>query len=283
MVAAKMNSEHQPASPELVAKAVAVIVGNRSEQSHFAGGLVLNAPDGTARYSKDFDVFHDEIHDLDVTSLRDVLSLESAGFEVTKLNTHGEWDRPSSFRKAIVRLGENQLAMDWAHDTAFRFFPIVSDPILGWRLHLFDMAVNKALALAARTVTRDYIDILELSRIYPLEAIVWAACGKDEGFSPLLLLSMMRRFAKIEAGTVDKIKARDLDPIEMKKEWIEISCHAESEITRVADAMVDMPIGVAFVNENGEPGWIGQNPDLKIHLGSLRGCWPTLSAVDENK
>jgi hypothetical protein len=132
-------------------------------------------------------------------------------------------------------------------------------------------------------VTRDYIDILELSRIYPLESIVWAACGKDEGFSPLFLLTMMRRFAKIEPGTVDKIKARNLDPIEMKKEWIEISCNAEAEITRVADNMTDLPIGVAFVNEKGEPGWIGTDPELKIHYGSLRGCWPTLSEVEEAK
>jgi hypothetical protein len=260
-----------------------VIVGNRSEQSHFAGGLVLNAADGSARYSKDFDMFHNEIRDLDVTSIRDVESLESAGYEVEKLNANGEWDKPSSFRKAIVRRGAGQLALDWAHDSSFRFFPIVSDPLLGWRLHLFDMAVNKALALSARTVTRDYIDILELSRIYPLESIVWAACGKDEGFSPLFLLTMMRRFAKIEPGTVDKIKARNLDPIEMKKEWIEISCNAEAEITRVADNMTDLPIGVAFVNEKGEPGWIGTDPELKIHYGSLRGCWPTLSEVEEAK
>jgi hypothetical protein len=268
---------------EFQREVLAVIVGNRSEQSHFAGGLVLNAAERSPRYSRDFDVFHDEIRDLNVTSLRDVRSLESAGYEVSKLNDYGEWDKPSSFRKAIVQRGAGQLALDWAHDSAFRFFPIVSDPLLGWRLHLFDMAVNKALALSARTVTRDYIDILELSRIYPLEAIVWAACGKDEGFSPLLLLSMMRRFAKIEPGTVDKIKARHLDPIEMKKEWIEISCHAEEEITRLADSQIDMPIGVAFVNDKGEPGWIGENPELRIHYGSLRGCWPSVSTVDEGK
>ncbi len=260
---------------------LAVIVGNRSEGSHFAGGLVLNAADGSARYSKDFDVFHDEIRELDASSIRDVEALETAGYEVLKLNATGDWDKPSSFRKAMVRRDAGQLALDWAHDSAFRFFPIVSDPQLGWRHHLFDMAVNKALALSARTVTRDYIYILELARIYPLEAIIWAACGKDEGFSPLFLLTMMRRFAKIEPGTLDKIKARELDPIEMKKEWIGISCHAEEEIIRLADTQLDMPIGVVFVNEKGEPGWIGANPDLKIHYGSLRGCWPVISDVDE--
>jgi len=67
----------------------------------------------------------------------------------------------------------------------------------------------------------------------------------------------------------------------MKMEWITISDKAEEEIIHLADTQLDMPIGVAFVNEKGEPGWIGANPDLKIHYGSLRGCWPVMSAVDE--
>ena len=259
---------------------LSVIVGNRSEQSHFAGGLVLNAADDSARYSKDFDLFHDEIRDLDFNSRRDTAALEAAGFLVERSNRNEEWENPVSFRTAIIQHGDAQVAVDWAHDSAFRFFPIVADPLLGWRLHLFDMATNKALALSARTVTRDYIDILELSRIYPLEAIIWAACGKDEGFSPLLLLTMMRRFAKTEPGNLDKIKARQLDPIEMKKEWIEISDRAEAEIIRVADTLLDLPIGVAFVDAHGEPGWIGDDPALNIHYGSLRGCWPVVRAVE---
>lgn len=255
---------------------LAVIVGNRSEQSHFAGGLVLNAASDSARYSKDFDLFHDEVRDLDFNSGRDTDALESAGFLVEKSNGNGEWEKPSSFRTALIRRDDGVVAVDWAHDSAFRFFPIVEDPQLGWRLHLFDMAVNKALALSSRTVTRDYIDILELSRIYPLEAIIWAACGKDEGFSPMSLLTMMRRFARTEPGNLDKLLARRLDPIEMKNEWLDISDRAEAEILRVAESMIDLPVGVAFVDENGQPGWIGQRPDLKVHPGSLRGCWPTL-------
>ena len=257
---------------------LAVIVGNRSEESHFAGGMVINADDKSARFSRDFDLFHDAVRDLDEHSLRDVATLEAAGYEVEKLPDYGDWTKPTSFRKAIVRRGGEEVALDWAHDSAFRFFPIVSDPVLGWRLHVFDMAVNKALALSARTETRDYIDILELARIYPLQAIVWAACGKDEGFSPLFLLKMMRRFAKIDPMEMDKIRARELNPIAMKEEWITISDKAEEEIIRLADTQIDMPIGVAFVDENGEPGWIGDNPSLRIHHGSLRGCWPVISA-----
>jgi len=262
---------------------LAVIVGNRCEESHFAGGLVLNASEESARFSNGFDMFHDAIVDLDQHSLRDVAALETAGYEVEKALKYGDWSHPSSFRKALVRRNGEEVGLDWAHDSAFRFFPIVPDPLLGWRLHLFDMAVNKALALCARTETRDYIDILELSLIYPLEAIAWAACGKDEGYSPLFLLKMMKRFAKIDPLEMEKIRARKLNPIEMKMEWITISDKAEEEIIRLADTQLDMPIGVAFVNHQGEPGWIGDNPELNIHYGSLRGCWPTVSAVEGKK
>jgi hypothetical protein len=68
-----------------------------------------------------------------------------------------------------VRAADGDLVdIDGAADSAFRFFPIERDPVLGWRLHLFDAATNKALTLAARTETRDYVDIVELDARFPL-------------------------------------------------------------------------------------------------------------------
>lgn len=255
---------------------LSVLVGNRSEASHVAGGMVLNAAEGSARYSGDFDLFHDLVADLVRHSERDVADLEAAGFEVRKVGNPGTWDQPSSFRKAMVMRDGERLELDWAHDSAFRFFPIVPDPLLGWRLHLFDMALNKALAVSARMETRDYVDILELGRIYPLEAIVWAACGKDPGFSPLSLLKMMQRFARIDPATLHEIQARDLDPLAMKEEWIAMSDRAGMNIEHLANTRMDIPIGVAFVDANGEPRWIGDDPTLRIHQGSIRGCWPVM-------
>lgn len=69
----------------------------------------------------------------------------------------------------------------------------------------------------------------------------------------------------------------------MKKEWIEISCLPEQEIIRPADTQPDTPIGVAIVNEMGEPGWLGNHPDLKIHHGSICACWPGVNVVEEAK
>jgi hypothetical protein len=94
-----------------------------------------------------------------------------------------------------VRAADGDLVdVDWAADSAFRFFPIERDPVLGWRLQLFDAATNKSLTLAARTETRDYVDIVEL----------------------------------------------------------------------------------------GVPGWIGDDPTLRLHAPSVRGCWPTVHGIEGN-
>jgi hypothetical protein len=253
------------------------IVANRSELSHFAGGLVLNAPADSSRFSEDFDIFHDEVEDLVNSSERDVTALREAKFEVDLMDGDTSWKTPCTFRKARVRKEGHSVEVDWAQDSAFRFFPIVHDEVLGWRLHLFDMAINKALAITSRRETRDYIDIVELCRIYPLEAILWAACGKDPGYNPLSLHTMVVRFARIDPLQMDKIKARSLDSIAMKEEWTDFHDKARQELTFLADEQPDMPIGVAFVDEKGEPGWIRSNPSLKIHAPSLRGCWPSVN------
>ena len=259
---------------------LAVLAGNRSEESHFAGGIVLNAADDSARFSHDFDIFHELAEEVTRASNRDVESLRRTGFQVETPSRCGEWEKEATFRKARIRRAGESVEIDWAADSAFRFFPIERDPLLGWRLHLFDIATNKALALSARTETRDYVDIVELHRSYPLPAICWAACGKDPGFSPLSLLKMMRRFAKISPTELDKIKARALDPKLLKLAWIEMSDAAEMEMTRLADERPDLPIGVAFVDAAGQPGWLGNDATLRLHAPTVRGCWPTVRGLE---
>jgi hypothetical protein len=259
---------------------LAILAANRSEESHFAGGVVLNAADDSARYSHDFDIFHELAEEVTRASNRDVENLRAAGFDVQTISRKGEWERECGFRKAKVLSGSEIVEIDWAADSAFRFFPIERDPRLGWCLHLFDLATNKALTLSARTETRDYVDILELHRIYPLSAICWAACGKDPGFTPLSLLKMMRRFARVDPAKLEEIQARALDPVALKTLWIEISDEAEAKMTRLADEQPDLPIGVAFVDGDGRPSWIGDDARLRVHVPSIRGCWPTVHGLD---
>ena len=257
-----------------------ILAANRSEVSHFAGGVVLNFADDSPRFSHDFDIFHELAEEVTRASNRDVESLRSAGFAVETPSRYGEWEKESAFRKAKVQRGAEVLEIDWAADSAFRFFPIERDAQLGWRLHLFDIATNKALTLSARTETRDYIDIVELHKTYPLEAICWAACGKDPGFTPLSLLKMMRRFARVDPAKLEEIKARVLDPVALKTAWIEMSDRAEAGMTRLADEKPDLPIGVAFVDAAGKPGRIGDDPLLRPHAPSLRGCWPVVHGLE---
>jgi hypothetical protein len=256
-----------------------VLAKNRSEESHFAGGVVLNASDDSARFSHDFDIFHELAAEVTRASTKDMESLRSAGFQMETISRVGEWEKESTFRKAMVKRGTENVEIDWAADSAFRFFPIERDPQLGWRLHLFDIATNKALALAARTETRDYVDIVELNKTYPLPAICWAACGKDPGFAPLTLLKMMRRFARLDPAKLEEIQARALDPVALKMAWIEISDSAEAKMIRIADEYPDLPTGIAFVDSTGKPGWIGDDPTLRPHAPSVRGCWPTVRGL----
>lgn len=230
--------------------------------------------------SHDFDIFHELAEEVARASDADVSNLRGAGFQVEIPSRYGEWDKPATFRKARVSRAGESVEIDWAADSAFRFFPIERDALLGWRLHRFDMATNKALALSARTETRDYVDIVELHRTFPLPAICWAACGKDPGFSPLSLLKMMRRFAKISPTELNKIKARDLDPMALKMAWIEMSDAAEEAMIRLADEQPEVPIGVAFVDAAGHLGWLGSDPTLRVHEPSLRGCWPTVHGLE---
>ncbi|MBA3888888.1 MAG: hypothetical protein H0X67_24655 [Acidobacteria bacterium] len=259
---------------------LAVLAANRSEESHFAGGVLLHASDDSPRFSRDFDIFHDVALEVVRASERDVASLRGAGFTVATVSRHGEWERDTTFRRAIVRGAGALVEIDWAADSAFRFFPIERDAQLGWRLHLFDAATNKALTLAARTETRDYVDIVELAGRFPLAAICWAACGKDPGFTPLSLLKMMRRFARIDPVELDKIQARALDPLDLKARWLAISDEAEAEMTALADHRPEIPVGIAFVDASGTPGWIGGDPALRRHAPSVRGCWPQVRGLN---
>ncbi len=108
----------------------------------------------------------------------------------------------------------------------------------------------------------------------------WAACGKDPGFTPLSLLKMMKRFARVNPTELDKIKARALDPVALKVAWIEMSTQAEEKMIWVADERPDLPIGVAFVDTVGRPGWIGDDPSLRPHAPSVRGCWPRIPGLE---
>ena len=74
--------------------------------------------------------------------------LEDAGYAVTTLR-----ELPG-FVAAMVGGFDDTVRMEWARDSAFRFFPLLEHEQLGLTLHPFDLATNKVLALVGRDQRR---------------------------------------------------------------------------------------------------------------------------------
>ena len=103
--------------------------------------------------------------------------------------------------RAMVSLHHERVLVQWARDSAYRFFPLKEDPQLGLTLHPLDLATNKALALVGRLEPLDWVDMPEChSRLQPLGFLLWAACGKDPGYTPdfLITLATRQRYAQAE-------------------------------------------------------------------------------------
>lgn len=54
----------------------------------------------------------------------------------------------------------------------------------------------------------------------------------------------------------------------------------DPKMTKLADEQPEMPIGVAFVDASNKAGWIGDDPTLRIHAPSVRGCWPVIKGLE---
>ncbi len=157
-------------------------------ERYLAGGAALHFAPHSARYSDDLDFFHDSEQRVAAAFAADRGHLESAGYAV-----HVELSQPGFIRAVVGRAGD-ATRVDWAHDSVWRFMPLVPDALGGWLLHPVDLALNKLLALAGRAEPRDFFDILFAHRtILPLGGLVWAAAGKDPGLSPLSLLELLKR------------------------------------------------------------------------------------------
>lgn len=240
------------------------IATNRSVESHVAGGLVLNAAASSPRTSDDIDLFHDAEEAVVAASDADVATLTGAGYSVRRQL----WE--PAFRRAWIERDGAGVKIEWARDSAWRFFPIEPDPELFWRLHPFDALTNKALAMGSRAETRDLVDLVHNRGTTPLCAIVWAACAKDAGFTPLLLLDQMRRNARVDLAALREMGATEA-PADLKREWLALTSVAEAEVLRAADAGVEL--GAAFVTADGGIAWF-DSPGAEMHRATLGGVVP---------
>lgn len=249
----------------------------RSGESYFAGGATLNELIGAPRLSRDLDIFHDTEASLAASWQRDRTTLERSGYTVRVFR-----ERPG-FVEAEVRLGDDTVLLQWARDSAYRFYPLVTHAEFGLTLHPFDLATSKVLALVGRVEPRDFIDTLSCDReVQPLGFLAWAACGKDPGFSPLSILeeaSRTSRYSEAELRGLD-FSGEPPDAAELSRMW-----RARlDEANRVVAMLPPEQAGRAVLDGSGRlfRGGIVQlqeavaNDALAYHEGSIRGAFPRL-------
>ena len=248
-----------------------------SGESYVAGGVALNEIMATSRISRDIDLFHDTVEALDASWAADRQLLGAHGFEIRVLR-----ERPSYVEAEIGRSGEVVL-MEWARDSAYRFFPLLQHADLGLTLHPFDLATNKTLALVGRLEVRDWVDLIHAcDRIQPLGYLAWAACGKDPGFSPKGILETAGQTARYSAEEVRGLAFAGETPVaeDLSRRW-----HAILGAAREIVDILPLPhlgrcvltsTGDLFRGDATELQAAVDRDQLVFHPGRIGGAWPEI-------
>lgn len=205
-----------------------LLAPNRSEDSYVAGAAPILIEPRTRRFSQDLDYFHDTPERVASAYADDRRSLLDHGCAVEV-----ELSQPGYIR-AVVHRGVEATKVEWAHDSSWRFLPVIRSEVFGYQLHPVDLAINKILALAGRDEPRDLLDALHChAHVLPLGGLVWAAAGKDPGFSPLSLLELLRRRGRVRPEELARLHLTGpVDAVQLKTEWRAALDEAERFIRR---------------------------------------------------
>ena len=253
-----------------------------SGESYVAGAVALNELLGATRVSRDIDLFHDTEAAVDAAWTADRALLEAEGLLVRAVR-----ERAGFVEAEVSREGQTVL-MQWARDSAFRFFPLVQHPDLGLTLHAFDLATNKVLALVGRLEARDWIDVIVCDqRLQPLGYLAWAACGKDPGFSPAAILEHAARTARYSQAEIQALAFSGPAPDagELSRTW-----HAMLEEARHIVALLPVEEAGTCVLGTRAELYRGGAADLRAalqehaivyHHGRIRGALPRLITVEQ--
>ncbi len=204
-----------------------LLAQSRTPDSFLAGGAALHLEPESLRYSNDLDYFNDSAERVASAYAEDRDLLIRAGYRVdTKLERAG-------FVRAIVTQADEATKVEWVHDTAWRFLPAIKDDLVGFTLHPLDLAINKLLALVGRDEPRDFLDTLFVhEKTLSLGAAVWAATAKDPGFTPPMLLGLLRRRGRFHPEDFERLALRSTpDLVELKTTWLEALEGAEQFIS----------------------------------------------------
>lgn len=246
---------------------------NRTPESYLAGGAALHLRPNSMRFSNDLDFFHDSEKRVAEAFAADRKILARSGIAVSP-----EITLPGYVRVVAEKAGE-ATKIEWAHDSAWRFLPPVKDPEAGFVLHPVDLAVNKVLALAGRDEARDFLDVLYIhDETLSLGALVWAAVGKDPGFTPLSLLELLRRRGRYQPADFERLRlARPVDPTALKTKWLAALEQAERLVKSLppkeAGCLYYSPSQNRFVTPQG-----GAPADAVPHFGRPGGVLPRVKS-----
>jgi hypothetical protein len=256
-----------------------LVARNRIEigESYVAGGVALNTLIGAPRLSNDIDFFHDTREALAATWDADRRLLAKHGYTVQVLR-----ERPTFVEVTVTRDGQS-VVVEWVCDSAYRFFPLVEHPDFGLTLHPFDLVTNKVLALVGRVEVRDWVDVIESSeRLQQLGYVAWAACGKDPGYNPAMILAEARRSGRYTAAEIGQLafEAPYPDAARLATRWVEIIREAEALI----DELPPDQVGRAVLGGDGElfRGTVDElasalaHSTIRFHEGAIRGVLPQI-------
>lgn len=249
-----------------------------SGESYVAGASALNELIAASRVSMDIDLFHDTDEALEASWDADRRLLETHGFEVRLIRER------RAFVEAEVGKGNEAVLVQWARDSAYRFFPLVTHPDFGLALHPFDLATNKVLALVGRLEVRDWVDLIHAcDRLQPLGYLAWAASGKDPGFSPAGILEQAARSSySADEVLMLAFATEPPDPADLSRRW-----HAMLVTAReIVETLPHTEVGRCVLNRDGTlfagaaRRLLGalERGDLMFHAGRIRGAMPELTA-----
>lgn len=245
-------------------------------ETYVAGGLALNHQLRRPRISEDIDIFNDGYDALLSAADSDREVLKKAGYQIA-LKRERDY-----IVEVTVTNGQEVTDIQWVRDSAYRFFPLVVDDLLGLTMHPFDLATNKLLALAGRRVPRDWVDMIScIETLQPLAYLAWAANGKDAGLTPNFILDMCSRttYVQQELDLVVRSEA-PVNAAELSKRWHE-------EVARARETLRLLPseeVGKVVMTKDGEL-FKGTDEELRqalrsgeivFHPGELGGAWPTI-------
>jgi len=251
----------------------------RAGESYVAGGIALNQALRAPRRSHDIDLFHDTDEALRESWQADRANLEAAGYVIEVIREN------PGFVEATVRGADGAVLIQWARDSAFRFFPLVEDDLLGLVLHPFDLATNKALALVGRLEPRDWVDMVGChDTIQPLGYLAWAACGKDPGFSPEFMVEAASRqhYPQAEINLL-AFDGHVPSAARLGAAWK----IAVAEARKIVGLLPPETVGHGVMDASGNL-YSGDAEHLAMaiaearlhfHSGTIGGVWPTLKSL----